>query len=179
MEDGEQLMHTGGQGDLLGCAAGEQALVADGEHRMVAHTDQSGPGERRADLPPPAPDGPRAAPGPAISSERREAHQGGHVLATCLTEPWPSAGRWASKGSETVGPTPGTLRKSWTRSRHSGLARRVWSSSLSSSWRACSSQAMCAATLACTAGPACRKRFFSAVSMLTTCWRRSTRAVRA
>jgi len=63
MEDGEQRMHTGGQGDLLGFAPREQLLVAGAQRRVVAHAHQRGHGEGGAHLPPAAPDGARAAPG--------------------------------------------------------------------------------------------------------------------
>src|SRR5262245_12631797 len=70
VEDGEQLMHTGGQGDPLGLASGEQALAECVAHRTVAHTEQGGHVERRADPPSTAAAGPRVAPGPATALER-------------------------------------------------------------------------------------------------------------
>src|SRR5262245_43873790 len=116
-------MHTGGQGDLLGFTARHEALIEGSDGRVVTRRHHGGHVERRPHLPAPAPDGPSAPPGAAVAIEGSHPHQGGEALGRALAEPWPSSGRWASRVRATTGPTPGTLRTSWSRSRHSGLAR--------------------------------------------------------
>ena len=100
-------------------------------------------------------------------------------LAICLRFKVPSSGSSANRVTDRTWPTPGTLLSRSSRIRQRGLWRMVSprpSSSLVSSF---SSQAMCRRMPLRTGLVAVPSRFFSAVSIVTTCRRRANWASNA
>src|SRR5262249_9437547 len=64
VEDSQQLVHTGGEGDLLGFAACSQPLVAYTQQGILAYAHQRGHLESSTDLLPATPAGTTPAPHP-------------------------------------------------------------------------------------------------------------------
>src|SRR5579859_7510076 len=89
----------------------------------------------------------------------------------------PSSGRSANSTALTTGPMPGTLRNTFSCSRHSELPRIAWPSSRSTPLSRLRNQAMCSWISARMALGAVFRRFSSAVSISTNCRRRATRAL--
>src|SRR3990170_869579 len=86
VEDGEELTHDGGEGELLGFAGGEQASVEAGQDGVVMGSDEGGHVEHGADLGPAAPGCARAAPGAAVTVYGGDTDQGGDLFVVELAE---------------------------------------------------------------------------------------------
>jgi hypothetical protein len=115
-------------------------------------------------LPSAAPAGTGPAPGATGAVERGQPEQGGDVLHRAVAQLGQVGEPRQRNGRADRGHTARAVsRRSWSRSRHRGLACSVWSHSASHSASACSSQALGAATVGRTAGSACWQRLLAAV----------------
>jgi hypothetical protein len=98
--------------------------------------------------------------------------------AICLRLSSPSSGSSARRLRDNTAPTPGTLRSNLSFSHQTGLSFMAFCNSLLMSPRQCSNHTICALMLGFTNGGALLRRFFSAVSILTSCRRRAVSAWR-
>lgn len=80
VEDRQQLEHTGGQGDLLRLARGEEPLVERPDDGVVAGGDERAHIQRRAQPRPPAPDTVLAPQLARVAVEGRNARERGDLL---------------------------------------------------------------------------------------------------
>jgi len=81
VQDGQELPHARGQGDLLRFARGTEAGIERPNDRIVASRGQRGHVQGRSDLGPPAPHAAPAPQGPAVPVEGSDPDQGGDLLA--------------------------------------------------------------------------------------------------
>src|SRR2546428_13236087 len=81
VENGEQLTHARGEGELRRFAGGAEPLVEGDEDRVMAYGHDGTHVEHGPDLRAPAPDRPAAAEGAAIAVEGGDAHERRDLLA--------------------------------------------------------------------------------------------------
>ena len=134
-------------------------------------------GERRhieggADVRSSSPAGARAPQLAAVTGEGGDPTR----AAICRRVSVPSSGNSATSVKVSVGPTPGTLRSSSSRSRQTGLSRSRLLRSSSISFNSCLSSVSTRSIRTWTTGSACPRRTCSAALIRTTCLRRVTRA---
>ena len=175
VEDAEQLAHRGHQRDFGGLADRAEAAVVGADDGVEAGRDEGGHIERAADLRAPAPEvaGPRWQP---LSTLR------GATPTSLAIAPWerrPSSGSETSSRVAVCRPMPGADRSSCSRASQQGQRTSVAPISRSVALTRCSSQRTCSRRLGCIAGCAVSRRWRSAVSMSSSCWRRVTSALSA
>ena len=66
VKDGEQLVHAGGEGYLIGLACGQEALVEGPDHGVMAAGHEGGHVQGRSDLGTPTPHRPSATQGATV-----------------------------------------------------------------------------------------------------------------
>ena len=116
VQNSQQLAHTGCQGHLFGLPGGAQALIEgpDNGLKRVATRVAIYRAARTCALPPHTLRLPRRVPLSRLSGATPTR------LAACLRPKVPSSGMAASIVKESTGPTPGTLLRRLSRSRHRG-----------------------------------------------------------
>jgi len=86
VEDKEEFVHAGGQGDFLGFAGGAEALVEGANGRVVPGGDERGHVQGGAHAGAAPPDDTPAAQRAALAGERGHANQGGNGFAVEVAE---------------------------------------------------------------------------------------------
>jgi len=86
VQDEQQLVHAGGQGDLLGFAGGAQACIEVPNDRVVAGSDERGHVENRAHARASAPHDAPPSPAAALAVKRSDSHERRNCLAVEATE---------------------------------------------------------------------------------------------
>ena len=116
IEDDQEFTHAGDQGDFLGLARGHQPLVELPQHRIPPDRHHGGHVESCAHVSPATPNHPFPAPVASVPVQGRYPPR----ATTCLLERVPNSGRCARRLKVRAGPTPSTLRKRSSCSRHRG-----------------------------------------------------------
>ena len=169
VQNRQQLAHAGRQRDLRGLPRRPQALIKRFEYRIIAHRHEG----------PHVQGGPHVGASPQIVRVPRRVPLSRVKGATPprAASRWrlsvPNSGRSSSSVRAQTGPMPGTRRSNSSRSRQTGLARRVVSRSSSSAARRSLSQVIGAWISAWRRRGALPRRFCSAVRMATNGRRRA------
>ena len=128
IQDKKQLPHARGQGNLFWLAYSKQPSIKRLDYRIESSGYQGGHVQSSPHRRSTAPHLALSSQSATIPVERSNSHQGADLVAKV-----PSSGNLASRIVDTTGPTPGTLRRSCSWLRHTGLERMESRRSLSRS----------------------------------------------